>query len=237
MKVRRTSPQAFHVTFETEEELRREYQTNLTMGGMRLPTSEKIPLFTALSVTLCGPGGREAGIRASVVAPLPDGVALALESPPAKLLETLLESPAAEGDGDVKDPNLWERMRNLPRMEKIMLAAKAERTERTVLLQDNDPQVLYNLLKNPRLTIDEVIRVAKSTFITFQVVELIMKTSQWIANQDVRVALIHNAKTPLPFALRILQTLPESEVRVISRGAATSMALKTAALKRLQSEM
>ncbi len=64
--------------------------------------------------------------------------------------------------------------------------------------------------------------------------ELILKTSHWIANQDVRVALVHNPKTPPAFALRLLPTLPESELRVIARGAATSMALKTAALNRLQ---
>ena len=50
---------------------------------------------------------------------------------------------------------------------------------------------------------------------------------------DVRLALVHNPKTPPAFALRILPTLPDSDVRSIAR-AGTSMALKTAALRRLQ---
>ena len=103
-----------------------------------------------------------------------------------------------------------------------------------ILAQDSDPQVLYSLLKNPRLTPDEVIRIAKSPYLTFQTAEAMMKSTQWFSNLEVRVALIHNAKTPPAFALRILPTLPESEVRNISRGAATSMALKVAALKKLQ---
>ena len=103
-----------------------------------------------------------------------------------------------------------------------------------VLVQDNDPQVLYSLLKNPRITVDEVVRVAKSAYLTYQTAELILKTSQWTANLDVRLSLIHNPKTPPTFALRILLMLPEAEVKVIARGAATSMALKQAALKRLQ---
>ena len=61
-----------------------------------------------------------------------------------------------------------------------------------------------------------------------------MKSTQWLSNVEVRVALVHNAKTPVAFALRLLATLPESEVRTISHGAATSMALKQAALKKLQ---
>ena len=119
-------------------------------------------------------------------------------------------------------------------MEKLLLAPKADRIERAILAQDNDPQVLYTLLKNPRLTADEVIRIAKSPFLTFQTAEAIVKSTQWLSNLEVRVALVHNAKTPPAFAMRLLQTLPESELRTISHGAATSMALKQAALKKLQ---
>jgi hypothetical protein len=60
-----------------------------------------------------------------------------------------------------------------------------------------------------------------------------MKTGQWMASIDVRVGLIHNAKTPPAFALRILPMLPDSEVRSIAR-AGSNMALKTAALRQLQ---
>ena len=85
-----------------------------------------------------------------------------------------------------------------------------------------------------RLSIDEVVRVAKSSFLSFQSAELILKTNPWFANLDVRLALVHNPRTPLPFALRILQTLPDHEVRTIAKGAATSMALKQAALRKIQ---
>lgn len=235
MQVTRTGSLAFKVEFETEDELREEYRTNLSMGGLRLLTDEKVALFSAVSLTLCGPWGGSVPVKASVVAPLQGGLALAIEGNADQILAALLSNPAdTPEEVEQKDPNLWERLRNLTRTEKTMLASKAERTERAVLLQDNDPQVLYYILKNPRLTVDEVIRIAKSPFLNYQVAELLMKNTLWFANLDVRVALIHNAKTPPPFALRILPTLPESEVRTISRGAATSMALKQAALRRLQ---
>jgi hypothetical protein len=114
-----------------------------------------------------------------------------------------------------------------------VLAPKADRATRAILLQESDPQVLFALLRNPRLSIDEVIRIAKSSFLTFQAAELILKTNPWFSNLDVRLALIHNAKVPLPFALRILPTLPDAEVRRIAKGAATSMPLKQAALRRV----
>lgn len=234
MKVSRTAPLAFTAEFESEEELQAEYRTNISAGGLRLPTAEKLAPFTALSVTLRLTGRGEATLGATVVAILPGAVALALQGNAEKLLESLLAEPEEKPEAPEREGNLWDRVRALSHLEKVMLAPKADRSERILLVQDNDPQVLYGLLKNPRITIDEVLRVAKSAFITYQIAELIMKTGQWINNLDVRVALIHNAKTPQVFTLRLLPGLPESEIRTISRGAATSMALKTAALKLLQ---
>jgi hypothetical protein len=118
-------------------------------------------------------------------------------------------------------------------MQKILLAAKADRSERALLIQDNDPRVLLSVLRNPRMTVEEVSRVAKSSFLNFQVAEVIMNTGQWMGNLDVRLALIRNPKTPQAFGLRILPSLPESEVKAIARGG-MNMALKQAALRRLQ---
>jgi hypothetical protein len=245
----RTGPQAFTVEFETEEELAAEARTNLSAGGLRLPTQEKLAIFSRLALVLRLAGGGEAAASATVVAPLPDGVALALDGDTAALVEALRTQPGARGktdleeaveepaEGAVQGPsreNAWDRLRSMSRTEKLLLVPKADRFERAILAQDNDPQVLYLLLKNPRLTADEVIRIAKSPFLTFQTAETIVKSNQWLSNVEVRVALVHNAKTPIAFALRLLPTLPESEVRTISHGAATSMALKQAALKRLQ---
>ncbi len=173
-------------------------------------------------------------MKGTVVAPLPDGVALSFEGDADALLAALLASPAGRESGG-RDVSDWDRLRGMSRTEKLLYAPRAERNERLVLVQDPDPQVLYALLKNPRLTVDEVVRVAKSAYLTYQTAELILKTSQWAANVEVRTALVHNPKTPPMFALRVLPSLPEAELKAIARGAATSMALKQAALKRLQS--
>lgn len=247
MKVKRTASTAFTAEFENEQELRDEHRANLSLGALRLPTTETVALHTTLLVTLRGPWGGEAIVRATAVAALPDGIALAVDGNADEILVLLLARPAAEehetpaledaaapsGDTPEKKQNAWDRIRGLSQMEKLLLAVKADRTERALLVQDNDPRVLLSLLRNPRLTVDEVARVGKSSFLTYQIADVIMKTGQWMGNLDVRLALIHNPKTPPAFALRILPTLPDSEVRAIAR-AGTNMALKQAALRRLQ---
>src|SRR5712692_8971174 len=242
MKVTRTAPLAFTAEFESDDELRDEHRTNLSLGALRLPTAETVTLRATLQVTLRGPWGGEAVVRAEAVAMLPNGIALAIDGNADEILLRLQARPASEDagtedagteDSQEKRQNAWDRIRALPQMEKLLLAVKADRSERALLVQDNDPRVLLSLLRNPRLTVDEVVRLAKSSFLTYQIAEVIMQAGQWMANLDVRRALIHNPKTPQAFSLRILATLPDSEIRAIAR-AGTSTALKQAALRRLQ---
>ncbi len=234
MKAVRTGPRAFTLEFESEDELREEHRTNLAQGGLRLPAEEPPALFSPVELTLRGPAGAEARAKATVVAPLPGGVALHVEGDSDALLAALLAAPPAAAPEAAASRSDWDRLRGMGRTEKLLHAARADRADRLVLVQDSDPQVLWALLKNPRVTVDEVVRIAKSPYLTYQTAEILLKSTQWSASVEVRVALVHNPKTPPAFALRLLPTLPEAEVKAVARGAATSMALKQAALKRLQ---
>lgn len=237
MRVERTGEAAFEIELESEEELAAEERAHLSVGGLLIQTPESLPPRTAIELRLLLAGGGQVRVPAQVVAALPGALALHLEGDPAAIAAALRAGLGAQQDEAEPDEQqrttLWERLRNLTPPQKILLAPKADRVTRALLVQESDPQVLFALLKNPRLSIDEVVRVAKSSFLSFQAAELILKTSPWFSNLDVRLALIQNAKTPLPFALRILPTLPDHEIRAIAKGAATSMALKQAALRKL----
>lgn len=245
MIVTRTSGAEFTAEFESDDELRAECRTNLSAGGLRLATSETVAPDTRLTVTLRAPSGLEWKIQATAVAQLPDGIAAAVEGDMSQIFDRLLPTEVAgsqlpvardqQPDSGNRQPETgtWDRIRGLSQNEKILLASKADRAERAVMIQDNDPRVLLSVLRNPRLTIDEVTRIANSSFLNYQIADVIMKTSQWMGSLDVRLGLIRNPKTPQAFALRILPTLPEAEVRAIAR-AGTSMALKQAALRQLQ---
>src|SRR5258706_14665459 len=90
MKVTRTASAAFTVEFESEDELREEQRANLSMGGLRLATTETVALNATLLVTLRGPWGGESFARATVVAILPDAIALAIDGNPDEHLARLL---------------------------------------------------------------------------------------------------------------------------------------------------
>jgi hypothetical protein len=238
MKLSQPAPRAFVLEFDSEDELRAEERSHLSAGGLYLTPAEPLPPFAKVTVELRLSGRGATTVAAAVVGAPPGGLALQFEGSPAGVVAALLTEPAPEPvpeepETEAETTTLWQRVRNMTPPQKILLAPKADRITRALLVQESDAQVLFALLKNPRIAIEEVARVARSSYLSFQASELILRTSPWASNLDVRLALIHNPKLALPLALRILPTLPDHEVRVIAKGTATSMPLKQAALKRL----
>src|SRR3954447_18317941 len=104
MNVTRTASAAFTVEFENEEELREEYRANLSMGGLRLATTESVALNATLLLTLRGPWGGESFARTTVVAILPDGIALAIDGNADEHFARLL---ARSDEPEEKNQNIW----------------------------------------------------------------------------------------------------------------------------------
>jgi hypothetical protein len=232
MKVVITNSQQIDVEFESESEFRDEHKANLLAGGLRIPTTEDLPEFAAIQLILKLNGGGEATVAAMVVRRFDGAIAVAIEGKPEAILAALLARPAAGGTATRQvEQNAWDKVRALSRIEKLILAPKADRSERAVLAQDNDAQVLHALLRNPRITLEEVTRIARSTLLSAVTAELIAKTAQWSASAEIRSALVGNPRTPTPLALRLLPPLPEPEIRQIAKSTAVSQALKQAALR------
>jgi hypothetical protein len=169
---------------------------------------------------------------ATVVRIYEGAFAVSIEANPQEILSKLTTEPDVKADSAVERPvSVWDRIRALPYAEKVMLAVKADRSERAVLLQDNDAQLLYYLLKNPRITTEEVLRIARMTSISAAVADQIARTVQWSSNQEIRTALVNNPRTPTPLALKLLPTLPEPEIRHIAKNTGVSQAVKQAALR------
>jgi hypothetical protein len=237
MKVTVSDANTATVEFADESELRAEYAANISAGGLCLATSTRLPEFTPLQLTL-KLNGNQAVARVTVVRVMDNAMAVAFDAKPDEILAALTASKSnvmmatqSEGSAPRAEVNAWDRVRNLTRTEKLLLAPKADRSERAVLAQDNDPQVLQALLRNPRITIEEVARLARLPLLSATTAELIAKTTQWATAPEVRSALVHNPRTPTPLALRLLPTLPEPEIRQIAKSTAVNQALKQAALR------
>lgn len=232
MKVTKKSIESFTVEFESDEELRREFETNLSAGGLFLSSAERPAEMSTIQLNLNLTQGGSFATTATIVRLFESGFAVSIDANPQEILSSLTARPEAKEEStDRKQANVWDRVRAMSYAEKIILAAKADRSERAVLIQENDGQVLYYLLKNPRITTEEVLRIARMTSISAAVADQIAKTTQWSSNQEIRSAIVNNPRTPTPLALKLLPTLPEPEIRQIAKSTGVSQALKQAALR------
>jgi hypothetical protein len=232
VKVIEIDPEHFSIEFETEAEFKAEYENNISAGGLFFETLSRLPELTPIHLTLNLAEGGQITVAATVVRSMGTALAVSLDQTPELIWSTLTATVTSNSrDSSAGGASAWDKIRNLSRMEKLLLAPKADRSERQVLIQDNDAQVVYSLLKNPRISTEEVVRIARSPLISSVTIELIAKTTIWASNSEIRAALVHNPRTPTPLAIKLLPTLPEPEIRQIAKSGGVSQALKQAALR------
>jgi hypothetical protein len=102
--------------------------------------------------------------------------------------------------------------------ERKALARRPSRASFDKLLHDPHPLVIRQLLENPRLTEDDIVRVAARRPANVEALRAIARTD-WLCRPRVRMALIHNPGTPSAIAVPLVAacTRPElAEIRASS---------------------
>jgi len=138
---------------------------------------------------------------------------------------TLRELPPAAAEefktGARESEDEFTRVRNMTFGQKVIFATRAGQSGRTVLLQQPVPMLLLYLCKNPLITLQEIIQIAKMPSINSLVSEYIVKmlraNPQWAMSEELKLAVVTNAKTPGGTALSLLQHLNPKSLRVVAR--------------------
>jgi len=129
-------------------------------------------------------------------------------------------------------------IRQIPKMgmaDKIRLALTGSREVRSFLARDKNKLILSYVLQNPRLTEHELLQLARERTIPEEILVAIGKKKEWLKRYPLRLALSQNPKTPLPLALRLLNTVQETDLRRIARSRDVSVHLASAARRILLS--
>jgi hypothetical protein len=196
-------------------------------------------------VVLITPDGQEHRYEGEVLAAMP-GEATAVTVPPAVANAVLAGlsgaynddrdavhdwwdgRPAVAPPGAAKKP--WEE---LPTTEKIRLALHGDRDDRGAVLRDKNRSLHVNVLKNPHLTIEEVVAIAKSPQAGADLLEFIAGRSDWLGRAAVAEALARNPKTPKEVAARAVQYVATEPLRQMAKGVGAPPHVTAAARKRL----
>jgi hypothetical protein len=213
------------LTYPEREAVRHFFAEARVQQGFMVPFAEKPKQFATMAVTVTDPGGFELTFPARVVQIFDKGgvpsVAFVLADwPPSRDVELerkLAAAPAGADESERTGVSPAFRIRELDPGARMRLAMKADRAERQILCRDPSPPVLLSLLANPRLEPEEVLAIVKSTSATGGILERVAADRRWMSSPEIRTAVVRNPKTPTPLAVRLLDTLPITELRDMAK--------------------
>ena len=119
-----------------------------------------------------------------------------------------------------------ERLRHLSPAQQQHAAQTGDVTERTTLERLYGKNVWEALLRNPRITLPEVVRIARMHSLTQPLVELIATNTVWLASPQVRRALLANPRLNPDLAGRVLRIMPPFELKLVPQQTAYSPAVR-----------
>lgn len=119
--------------------------------------------------------------------------------------------------------------RELTLGERKSLARGRRREVLDRLLRDPDESVLTILLGNPRITEDDVVRLAARRPTTAAAQRTILKCERFIARYAVKRALVLNPFTPTDLAARLLVLLTRPDQRAVADDPSLNEAVRAAA--------
>lgn len=118
--------------------------------------------------------------------------------------------------------------------ERKSLARTPNRRAFDKLLKDPHPLVIRQLLENPRLTEDDVVRMTARRPARLAVLEAIAQHSRWLTRTRVRLTLLFNPGTPPTIAMPLLALCTRNELSEVLQHTESSPTLRTAALELLE---
>ncbi len=125
------------------------------------------------------------------------------------------------------------RVRRLPVASRVKLALTGNKESRTILGHDPVKLVQSCVLRNPRITLEEILNIARNRSAPGELLRMIADHSEWIRSYPIRVALVQNPKTPLQVGLSLLGGVVERDLRQIARSRNVPTVIQTQARRRL----
>lgn len=152
---------------------------------------------------------------------------------PAERYEELLAETAEETaanfkrviDSELRDTgevpaervSLIRRIMFMNARDRMKLAMKGDREARSILIRDSNKVVCSAVVKNPRITEQEVENISAMRTVADEVLRLISMNRTWARAYTIIHNLARNPRTPIPTALNILLRLRTKDLHNLSQ--------------------
>ncbi|HXI11953.1 MAG TPA: hypothetical protein VNM92_04830 [Thermoanaerobaculia bacterium] len=156
----------------------------------------------------------------------------------------LLEKAAAEGEEkspqiapsaeDLQDPekqSVFTQILLMTVSQRVQLAFKGSKTQRTILIRDQNRLVCGAVIRNPRISESEVESIAGMRNVNDEVLRLISMRREWMSKYPIVLSLVRNPKAPIGVVLPLINRLTLRELKQLKTDKNVSEAIRTSCRK------
>ena len=221
-------------------------RANLERGSVVAPGASGPPVGTLCDVVLSFPSGETMAVPARAVLATAAGTVLAFDgfdrealrrhlaaaapAGPASAAAAAAPAPAgADDEGEPPSATVQERLRGLSVVEQLRVAREGSLTERVALERLYGKVVWEALLRSTRLTVPEVVRLAKMGTMPRPLLEIIVGNGGWLQVPQIRRGLLSNPRLAPDMVQKVLGLTPREELKLVTQTTAYPPAVRMAA--------
>ncbi len=138
------------------------------------------------------------------------------DEPLLDLLAEVPEVPDVPEAGGEKPATESKILSSLSVTDRMKLAMKGTREQRSQLIRDSNKLVSAAVLSSPKLTDSEVEAFAKMANVSEEVLRVIAMNRTWMKNYGVALGLSRNPKTPPAITMHLLHRLNERDLKSLA---------------------
>lgn len=240
------------VTFGDAGALKHAAETQLARGGLFVTVdASALPPLCELTLRLCADGAAlevpsrltvattEAAcveIAAAALPELLEAIAAHTADAPAQAGATtarIVDSSQRAAAGDAGTMPLERKLAMMSVGEKVQQALHGNRDVRQLLVRDRAGPVQSSLVRNPKVTLDEIQALARAPQLAAETAETLAQHPTYGLSPQIALALVRNPRTPLPIAQQLIARLNPADLRAVAKGHGVRTQVAAAARNRL----
>jgi len=135
------------------------------------------------------------------------------------------------GEVPAERVSMIKRIMYMNAKDRVKLAMKGDREARSILIRDPNRVVATAVIKNPRVTDQEVENIAAMRTVADEVLRLIAMNRAWARSYTIIHNLVRNPRTPLPTVINTLPRIHTKDLKNLSQNRNVSEAARRQALR------
>ena len=191
--------------------------------------------FGTRGIEAAGPPATE--VDAPIVDLAPEPEPIGPDVPPSEQPAVPVGAAAdAEADADADEKrkaSVTQKIASLTVAQRMSLAMKGSREERSILIRDPNKLVSTAVLSSPKMTESEIESIAKMANVSEEILRILGNNRAWVKNYNVMLALVRNPKSPVAMAMNFLPRLNDKDLRQLSANRNVAEILRVTARKKV----